>query len=335
MPNSTVSQITLPSGTTYDIKDYALSGIYSVIGTQSASTSSWTGNINVSALSTGTTIAYYLPYASTSTSVTLNLTLSTGTTTGAIDCYYTGTSRITTHYGAGSTIILTYYAAGDISVAGTATTVATWRARDYDSTNTYQLRDYYGRYKTYTALYRYQICLTKDEENVLPVNTVNNSTATTKTLTTESFNPFGQIYYYNSTTADQAAGGNIPDATLYMQILADLRYSFNTGTTLTARKGVYLVAVPQSDGSAKLYTSPITQTLPTTEDGRIYIYLGQAYDTYRMELQTVHPVYHYVSGSIRIYTHAPDVTITSTYDSSTSTVTLFVGNITDADNISY
>ena len=55
------------------------------------------------------TIAYYLPYAGVSgTSVTLNLTLSNGTTTGAINCYFNNTTRLTTHYGAGSTILLTY-----------------------------------------------------------------------------------------------------------------------------------------------------------------------------------------------------------------------------------
>jgi len=101
-------------------------GIYAVKGTQSASTSVWTGNIDVSELYNGLTIAYYLPYSSTTTSVTLNLTLTNGSTTGAVNCYVNGTTRITNQYAAGSVITLTYWSAGSIGVNGTATTDNRW-----------------------------------------------------------------------------------------------------------------------------------------------------------------------------------------------------------------
>lgn len=116
-------------------------GVYTVIGTQTASTSAWTGKLDIPDLYDGLTIAYYLPYASTSTSVTLNLTLlsTTGTsetkTTGAINCYSNSTTRITTHYGAGSTILLTYWSAGSISVGGTPTSEARWTRCDYNANN--------------------------------------------------------------------------------------------------------------------------------------------------------------------------------------------------------
>ena len=120
-------------------KSDKLTGIYTVKGTQTAATASWTGNIDVPALYDGLTIAYYLPYAGvSSTNVTLNLTLSDGTTTtGAIDCYFNNESRLTTQYSAGSTIILTYWSAGSISVAGTSTTNARWTHADYNSNTTY------------------------------------------------------------------------------------------------------------------------------------------------------------------------------------------------------
>ena len=95
--------------------------VYVVKGTQTATTASWTGNLPITALYDGLTIAYYLPRTSAS-NVTLNLTLANGTTTGAIPVYVTGTTRMTTHYGPGSTILLTYWSAGSISVNGTATT---------------------------------------------------------------------------------------------------------------------------------------------------------------------------------------------------------------------
>ena len=48
----------------------------------------------------------------------------------------------------------------------------------------------------------------------------------------------------------------------------------------------------------------IVQTLPTTEDGKIYIYLGNAYSTVSIELKQNHPVYYYKDGAIRLYTNA-------------------------------
>ena len=130
-----VSKITLPSGEEYNIKDATARGklIYPVIGTQTDVTYAWTGAIDAPALYDGMTIAYYLPYAGDGSNVTLNLTLSGGTTTGAVYVYYTAASRMTTHYGAGSTIILTYWSAGSISVSGTATTQNRWTRCDYNS----------------------------------------------------------------------------------------------------------------------------------------------------------------------------------------------------------
>lgn len=119
-----LSKITLPNGTTVDLKDAKKTGIYPVIGTQTASTGSWTGAIDVASLYAGLTIAYALPYAG-SGNATLNLTLSGGTTTGAKNCYY-NTSRLSTQYPAGATIIMTYWPAGSITVGGTATTDDRW-----------------------------------------------------------------------------------------------------------------------------------------------------------------------------------------------------------------
>lgn len=131
---ASISSITLPDNNTYDIKDARLSGIITVKGTQTETTASWTGAINIPALYDGLTIAYYLPRTSAS-NVTLNLTLSDGTTTGAIPVYVTSTTRMGTHYGAGSTIILTYWSAGSILVNGTATTEDRWTHGDYWQSN--------------------------------------------------------------------------------------------------------------------------------------------------------------------------------------------------------
>ena len=116
-------------------KTNAISGVYPVVGTQTAATGTWTGVINAPALYDGMIIAYYLPFAG-SGSATLNLTLSGGGTTGAINCYYQGNTRLTTHFGAGSTILLTYWSAGAIKVGATATTDNRWTADTSYNTNT-------------------------------------------------------------------------------------------------------------------------------------------------------------------------------------------------------
>lgn len=154
---------------------------------------------------------------------------------------------------------------------------------------------------TYTNLYRYMICFTKNENTILPVNAVSNTVATGKQLTTESFDPFGPIWYYNATSTVNA-GSNAGSLYFYAST-TDLRYSFNTAKTLTASKNVYIVCDPQSNGMVKLSSSPISQILPTTEDGKVYILLGTAYDTYRVSLHPVHPVYYYANGAIRKWTN--------------------------------
>lgn len=115
------------------LSDLGISQIYTVIGTQNASTNAWLGNLPaVSELFDGLTILYFLPYAGTSTAATLKLTLSGGAQTGAIPVYYTGTSGATTHYAAGSTILLTYWSAPQ--VAGTVG-APRWSRADYSVTN--------------------------------------------------------------------------------------------------------------------------------------------------------------------------------------------------------
>lgn len=164
-------------------------------------------------------------------------------------------------------------------------------------------RPTYVRLKTKTNLYRYQMLLSYSDTELLPINAVNNNTGTSKTLTTESFDPFGPIYYYyNESTVN--ANTVIPDGRLWAQRDMNLRYSFNTGTTLTANKSIYLVAVPQDDGKAKLYSTPIVQEIPATDNGLIYIYLGTAYSNYQLQLNEKHPIYYYKDGAVRLWTNA-------------------------------
>jgi hypothetical protein len=85
-----------------------------------------------------------------------------------------------------------------------------------------------------------------------------------------------------------------------------LGYSFNnTGAalTLTSWEPVYLKCAPQADGSAIIdATTPYVQSLPSTADGKIYIFLGIAYDATHIELYAWHPVYYYDGNGIKAWT---------------------------------
>lgn len=249
----------------------------------------WTVTIpGITALTEGLTIKIRLKTSYNGTTNTLNLN-----GLGAKTIYFRYGNKLTSHYSKESVLALTY----TTNAISSGNDKTGWIIENiYDSTNTYQLRKYYTRYKAKSALYRYMICFINKDDELIPANNVNNSTATTKALTTESFMLSKGIYYYNSTTT-VAAAGYTGNATLYQQLgLLDLRYSFNTGTTLTANKPVYLVVKPQIDGQVKLESTPITQALPTSATNNLYIFLGTAYDNYRIELPIEHPIYVYRYG---------------------------------------
>lgn len=277
-------------------------GIEYIRGTWTAASGTWTGVSTDTELYDGKQIILYMPFSGSGSNVTLNLTLAGGGTTGAKDVYYESTTRFTTHKGQNSQLHLIYHDA--LTLSNGTTYQGWWYVANRDTTNVGQLSRIYNSIKAKAAIYRYQILLTYDGEYLLPVSNGNNNASANKTMTTEKFDPFGQIYYWLSTTT-VSANAKINDwnhcMSHFNNALIDLRYAFNTGTTLTANKAIYLVCVPQSDGSAKLHATPISQTLPTTEDGFIYKYLGQAYDNYRITLDEDKPCYYYKNGSLRLW----------------------------------
>lgn len=183
----------------------------------------------------------------------------------------------------------------------------------YDSnTNTigYQVRHNSGTGKASAKTYRYRLLFTGDEDTLVPANTSSSTNATaTRAVNQTPIDPFGPIYYYGSTSSVDA-NSSFGAASLWQQYAISLGYSFNnTGAalTLTFPKAVYIKASPTSDGKAIIDAdTPYVQTLPTTEDGDIYIYLGQAYSATNVELDLHHPVYEYKDGKIRLYTGASD-----------------------------
>lgn len=175
----------------------------------------------------------------------------------------------------------------------------------YDSnTNTigYQIRRNNGTYLAKGAVSQYKLLFTYSPTQVI-ASTTSTGTGTSKTMTTESFDPFGAIFVY--TAKDTIADGKaVPIASMWEQYTVDIRYSFNV-SSITNNKDVYIKCSPQSDGKVKLATSgTIVQELPTTDDGFVYIHLGHAYSTTAIVLALQHPIYYFKDGAIRLWTNA-------------------------------
>lgn len=152
----------------------------------------------------------------------------------------------------------------------------------------------------------YRLLFTGDEDTLVPANTSTSmNIIATKAVNQTPIDPFGPIYYYGAATTINA-GSLFGDASLWQQQAIKLGYSFNTTVgelTLSYPKAVYIKAAPTSDGKAIIDAgTPYVQTLPTTADGKIYIYLGQAYSATNVELDLHHPVYEYKNGKIQLYT---------------------------------
>ena len=262
-----------------------------IIGTQQASTNKFTGVTEDTALYDGKVINYYLPYAGTSSSASLELTYPNDTTTGEIPIYVSNTTRLTNHKTAGQIIMMTYNA-----------TLDCWQCDDYwTNSNTYDrtllndTRVYAGTNK----IMNYSLIMQKPD-GTWESFTTTSGTGTSKTKNTSGFR-LGKIWTYNYNETINS-GALTRNDYLYDCMPVTLTYSTNCGTTLVARKPVYLVGTIGSDGLFYLDNTWWTQTEPSTEDGKVYIYLGDAYSTSAIYFVANNPAYWYKDGAFRLYT---------------------------------
>lgn len=182
--------------------------------------------------------------------------------------------------------------------------------RGYNSdTNTigYQIRSNNTVLKTTDKNRYYKIFFTsQDGTHWVPATADSaNSATSAKTVNQKKIDPFGRIVYTSATTS-YAAEADIAAGTIWDRYNLTLGYSFNrTGSalTLTSKTPVYVKCAPQTDGSAIMdSTTPIVQALPSTNDGKIYIFLGIATSATQVELALNHPVYYHNGTGIRLWT---------------------------------
>lgn len=172
----------------------------------------------------------------------------------------------------------------------------------------YQLRTNVSTRPVSSDTYGYRLLFSSlDNYEWVPAN---NSSSTDNTharaVNQEIINPFGRIVYYSGKKA-LTTGQLVDIQNQWDRYNLDLGYSFNNGSALnlTFPGPVYIKCTPTDNGGAVIdQRNPITQTLPDTKDGSIYIYCGQAYSASEIELVETHPVFYHDGTRIAIWTSA-------------------------------
>ena len=153
------------------------------------------------------------------------------------------------------------------------------------------------------TLYSYKMMMQGANGKFYPL-TLETGTGTTKTVSTVEFNIESPVLYYNSTTTVATNASTSTTVVYSAYPITNLTYTFNQATW-TAQLPIYLKGTITAAGRFKLdntsYTSWATQTLPTTEDGFVYMLLGHAYSTTAMRLFESHPLVEYKGSKLRTY----------------------------------
>ena len=315
-----LSQITLPDNTTYTIKDSVarVSIPYAAVDSTSTSTVFTATIPGITEYYDGLIVMLYNGVVTSASNYTININ-----GLGAYGTYSnmamgnpvtpTNPTRDTTIFNINYAMIFVFCRnIGKRNVTG-------WIGyRGYDAnTNTigYQLRtNSTVMTVTDTARYYKLYFTSADGNHWVPasVNSTNNAT-TARPVNQRPINPFGRIVYTSANT-NYTAGSNLAATTIWSQYAFVLGYSFNrTGAelTLTSKAPVYVKCAPQTDGSAIMDAdTPYVQSLPSTADGKIYIYLGIAYDATHVELYDEHPVYWHDGTGIRRWTGSETAKVT-------------------------
>lgn len=237
-----------------------------VVGTQTAATGTWTGVTRDVSLAVGKTIAYKLPFAG-SGNASLKLTLANGNETELIPVYL-NTTRVTTHFGAGSVINMTYDGAA-------------WRATSIPNTNNYDRRLHNTAIKAAAA--------------VTKAHLIAGTAAGYKNFAASlAFDLAYPILY-----ASAAISANATAKTAY-EAIPDVNFS-TTGTIQsgTAAKILWLKGTVEGNTFTIAVSNWLTTVVPTEEDGMYYIPLGVMSSATAGYFATSDRLYAFVDGAFQ------------------------------------
>ena len=312
-----LSAITLPNGSTYDLKDSVArkhSGLFFGAVDSTSTNTVFTAQVaGITEYYDGLTVMLKNGVVTSAAGFTLNIN-----NLGAKPSFnnMAAATQDTTIFNVNYTMMFVY--------DSTRTEGGGWICyRGYnsnDNTTGYILRTNGHSLPMDSVVYRYRLLFSNaDCTKWVPANNSTSTNATAKRNTCQTkINPFGPIVYYATTAA--IAAGNAPGvAYLYQQYYnVVLGYSFNrTGAalTMTANTPVYIKCAPQTDGTVIIdEDAPYVQSLPSAEDGKVYIYLGVAVDATHVEVRMEHPIFEYKGGFIRLW----DNKYVPTYSSETA-----------------
>lgn len=183
--------------------------------------------------------------------------------------------------------------------------------RQTDTNTTYTLNQLMNQsiYVSGTGSYaisRYSICMQKPDLTweKLTDTSQGYSQATTKTVNTSGF--LLNLRYYN-TTADLGNGSKTALNTMCSQYYdVHLNYSTNCGTKHNQETGtpVFIVGSIKDDGLFYLDTTQWwSYALPTTNDGKLYIYIGTTINTSdsKISFEVYKPIYYHDGAKICEY----------------------------------
>lgn len=205
----------------------------------------------------------------------------------------------------GSTDINTSY----ISTASSITLAFLYMNATLQISGNQRIEDTYRFYINYPIVAgvdvtKYKVVMEGADGKAYPL-TIGDTTELTKEVSTVEFKLRGLLGQQPSTSTISA---NSPLSIRNQWIIGSavqMSYAFNQNSGFTANQPVYLKGTINANGNFVLdntsYTSFLTQTLPSSDDGFVYIYLGAAYNTTQIELIPNHPAYYYKDGRIREY----------------------------------
>ena len=304
-----LASITLPDNTTYDFKDViARESIPFGIVDSTSTSKVFTATVDgITSLIDGTTVMLKNGVVTSASGFTININ-----GLGAKPVYnnMAAATAETTIFNINYTMLFVY---DSTRVSG-----GCWICyRGYDAnTNTigYQLRTNSTVMNVSDTARYYKLYFTSADGTMwvpASVDSTNNATSA-RPVNQRPINPFGRIVYTSANT-NYTAGSNLAATTIWSQYAFVLGYSFNrTGAALvlSVEKPVYVKCAPQSNGSAIIDAdTPYVQALPSTADGKIYIYLGVAYDATHVELYEEHPVYWHDGTGIRLWSGSASAAI--------------------------
>lgn len=269
-----------------DINNLKEKLLFYVEGNSGGTSGSWTGSISgITELFIGLTIAYKINTAGASTT---NLNINGY---GNV-LVRRNTGNLTTHLPVGTVVILTY--------DGTY-----WVWADYDATEDYNMR-WQNSIIAGQSITRYKMLMEGIDGKFYPLFIGDNTTVDGKTISTQQFKINGVILWYLYTTTISADGTFTNIYSEYYTSGDAVQRNFNKQSGWAPYKAVYLKGTINSYGHFVLdnttLQSALTQDLPTTDDGFVYILLGYMNNTttaFRMNIDK--QILHFKNGKVRPY----------------------------------